>query len=90
MKMILHGVTFTSQEWKAASLLASGLPAREVAVRLGLTYYTLKVYIHRMYVKMRCVNPEAIQGKDCFVVLIRWVVLYEHEQQLKDKNVITQ
>jgi DNA-binding NarL/FixJ family response regulator len=42
----------TTREYEVAALAATGLPTKEIAYRLGITYGTVKLHLHSIYAKL--------------------------------------
>lgn len=47
-----HGTPLTKRETEVLALLAEGVPAKEAAERLGITYKTIDAHRQRIYLRL--------------------------------------
>jgi len=62
-------VSFSPREAQVLELLKQGLTNRQIALRLGISYLTVKVHLHHIYTKL---------GVDNRVAVILWLVEHRH------------
>ena len=75
-KVIINGVRFGHRDWQIAELAAIGHPQKVISGSLGISQATIKVYLSRLYYRMRTVHPE-LAGLNMNIALARWIWDYQ-------------
>jgi DNA-binding CsgD family transcriptional regulator len=70
----LNGVDLSRREWQLVNLIAEGHLHKQIGALSGLADSTVKLYLGRLYDKMRRIHPE-VADMNLSVVLAQWVAL---------------
>lgn len=71
----VNGVQFSRREWQMANLIAEGHLHTNISGMIGIADGTMKIYMSRLYDRMRRVHPE-VANLNLSIVLAQWVAFH--------------